>query len=441
MPQWQPGYGQAASSTSGVVVLLLVLGFLGLIITSLVWIMTAHHGYAAAAVAGVIAAAMACMVTLALTIESAARTKALTTVGVSLVTFALFTGAGPTLGMSLQRSTEQRKFDELQAIVADPTTDPDFDFEGWHASYERVPEELRREGWESTWMLGRVRQATGERRSASVRWFLQEIAGDPDPDRFGAARREASAYLRDAYAAAQSKLTVPSHDGTDEPLRAAFSAMLEDFASRPDAELYVAFTQRADLQPTEEARRELDAWRTEMRSTFPRGIEVIEPAEAFSDRFDARRRGIFVESMDGAFEHVFGDDLLRLVPLAEDESREGKYVLVVHATVERIPLYGEYYVVDELGTKQTQGLTFEFVVHWSFELVGPDGSVRYTAPETVSEPAPDIGLGLDPAPKWAIYAALMDSAYYNYSRLVISRFGLEPPPQRTIFPFDDGTPH
>jgi hypothetical protein len=290
-------------------------------------------------------------------------------------------------------------------------------------------------------MLARVRRAKSDRDIAGTRDVLREIEAREKVEAFAEARQEAASFLDETYAAAQKKLAAPAGEDADERLRSAFATMLHDFASQPDAHLYVSFSQTANLQPPPGDVEELAALRREpdLQQAFPNGAPVIGPGEAFTGRFDARRRDMFVSTMSEAFRNVFDDELLQLVPLPEVDAREGKYVLEVNATIERVPYYGTYYQTDDLGVRVTKGLTFEFIVRWSFALVGPDGEVRYEAPETISQAAPDVGLGAEPAPQWAIYGALMDSAYYNYSRRVVMDFGLPQPAERTIFPYSPST--
>ena len=140
--------------------------------------------------------------------------------------------------------------------------------------------------------------------------------------------------------------------------------------------------------------------------------------------------------MTEAFHKIFEDELLHLVPLDKGDTREGKHVLEVSSKIRRVPIYGTYFQLDPTGQKNTKGLTFEFVVDWSFKLLDDKGKVIYEAPAIETQAAPEVSLGnQQQVPQWAIYGALMDSCYYNYSRDVISRFGLTPPPERTIFPF------
>ena len=40
-------------------------------------------------------------------------------------------------------------------------------------------------------------------------------------------------------------------------------------------------------------------------------------------------------------------------------------------------------------------------------------------------------------PEWGVYSILMDSAYYNYSREVVGRFGLKPPVEKAVFSYRD----
>ena len=435
MPQWQPGYRPASSGSSGVRVLLIVFGVLGLIMTTFVWMATAYFGYGAAAATGVPAALLGCMTVVGVMWGAKAGKKLIGSAITAAVLLGVFIGAGPTASTGFMRMSEKTQWEELTSVLESPDGDPSVDLFAWEASYADLGD-LRRDGWEAQWMLARVRQAKGGRYIGEVRQILQEIDERPDAG-FDEAQDEATAFLKEAYASAQEKLVAPAGSGADESLRTAFAVMLDDFAVQPEANLYVSFAQVTDLTPPPGDSEELAAIRREpdLLEAFPNGAPVIKPGEAFTGRFDARRRDMFVSNMSDAFRHVFDDELLHLVPLAGDDARKEKYVLEVEAKIERVPFYGTYYMSDDIGGRVTKGLTFEFIVHWTFKLVGPDGTVRYEAPETISQAAPDVGLGLDPAPQWAIYGALMDSAYYNYSRQVVADFGLQPPPERTIFPY------
>jgi hypothetical protein len=434
--QPHPAYRQARpKSSSAGAVLGALAGALVFFITFLVWLGASHNGYGVAAACGVVGAGAVFLVVLGAMNKAEWKTRGLAGgVGAGVV-FVLFTGAGPSVSSAFERSNEERKFEELAAGPAD--------LDQWHASYLLVDEKFRRDGWEGAWMTARVQQASDARDIAKLRGILGEIDEASGTD-YAEAHMAAATYIKGVYAEAIEKLSAPAKAGADagavdQNLRNAFVKVLGAFEASPDANLYLAFQQSVDLSPPDGDAEVLAEIRAsgDLQAKFPQGAPIIDKGEAFDPKYDNRRRNMFVSAMTEAFSEIFDDELLHLVPLDKDDARDGKHVLQVQSKIRRIPTYGTYFQADPAGQRVTKGLTFEFVVNWSFKLVDDEGEVIYQAQEIVTAAAPEVSLGnQDQVPQWAIYGALMDSCYYNYSRDVIAGFGLTPPPERTVFPYN-----
>ena len=79
---------------------------------------------------------------------------------------------------------------------------------------------------------------------------------------------------------------------------------------------------------------------------------------------------------------------------------------------------------------------FAIDVEWQFRILDRDGKTLYEAPAQSSKAAERVHIRRgDNDPQWAIYSIMMDSAYYNYSREVVGRFGFEPPPVKDTFTY------
>ena len=178
----------------------------------------------------------------------------------------------------------------------------------------------------------------------------------------------------------------------------------------------------------------------EARKAFPKGdLPVLVPGEAFSKSFDLKRRGVFVDVYRESFSKVFAQKgLFELVPLPEAKDPKGNWIFQVDSRIVRTPTFFTLSRTrGEMGHEERRlvGLLFGIEVDWSFSLVDPGGRVLYHH-QTRSEPARALHFRVQPSdPEWAPYSIMMDSAYWNYARQTVARFGVQPPPEKDQFEF------
>jgi len=290
-------------------------------------------------------------------------------------------------------------------------------------------------------MKARVAQAKRRKNAHELRVILREIGAEASPADFEAARTAARDAFMEYYDRAKERMVGPAAGGerefpVDEALRGAFATVLEDLAGAAEPTIHVAFTNTVDVTAPEGTEAMLEMYRADpqAKAAFPAGAPIIDAGDAFSDKYDARRRGTFMQAMNESFGQVFDADLLALQPLAAGEATAGKLVIEVSSEIYRQPSFYFYDKSDAAGRTQLAGLMFAIGVRWRFRLLDRDGTVLY-APEPIdSNPAGEVsvntGLG---DPDWAMYSVMMDSAYYNYARSMVGRFGLVPPPQKQAF--------
>jgi hypothetical protein len=284
--------------------------------------------------------------------------------------------------------------------------------------------------------------ASRSKDAVSLRALMVEMA--KDEKRFEVDHGENRTLVQEGmaviYEAALEGLGKEQGDGpaefpVDEALREAFRAILTDLSHQDNATVFVDFSNRTSLDQPADSRIILqqmyDSLDAATRRAHPKDGSVIPKGDAFEAKYDNTRRDVFLSAMRGAFQRVFSGELLTLENLGQ-KKREGKLVFEVSSHVLRTP---EFYFYTEGPQETFKGFLFEINVEWSFKIFDREGKLLYET-STRSTPAESISVDTGPKdPKWAPYSIMMDSAYYNYSREVIGRFGLQPPPERVQFSF------
>lgn len=286
--------------------------------------------------------------------------------------------------------------------------------------------------------------AADARDIPGLREVLRAVDAASDPsEAHDNAESVASEALDAVYTDVQAGLTAAARGGgefePDEKLREAFATVLHAMAHEADPVLYVSFTNDVDMtKPPAELDKMLfdeEANQPEMKKTFPDGPPVIAEGDAFSGRFDTKRRDTFIEVLKGSFGTVFEPELLAIEPL--EGPAHGKFVLEVHSKVVRQP--GYYTLTTDLpgGGVKYEGLLMALGVHWDVRVLDANGKELYAQPPILTDPAENVGVSRSAdSPTWALYSVVMDSAYYNYGRRLTGMFGLTPPPERTNFTFE-----
>jgi hypothetical protein len=290
-------------------------------------------------------------------------------------------------------------------------------------------------------MKGRAEEGVRKNDAGILREVLRHIERDHADDKaFAEAREIARGGLDLLLKEATEQLKAPAgpKDGgpaapVDEELRRAFLQVIGDL-SGGDGTVYVAFRHEANVDPPAGADAVLQHKRSlpEVKEAFLAGdAPVVPPGQAFDPEFTRKRRDTFFTAMTEAFQRVFKHPgLLTLQPLADGEDRAGKFVFEVKSAAVRQPTYYTY-------TRQGKvaGLLFSLRTDWEFAVIDRRGRELYRK-KTSSDPALNITYRSTPNdPAWAPYSVMMDSAFYNYGREVIARFGLTPPGERTEFAF------
>jgi hypothetical protein len=365
-------------------------------------------------------------------------------IGIAAVVTAILTIAGPPMSTASWKAKEKSAWERLTTAEKDSH----FHATRWQRLYRnKIKKPFRRPAWKGRWMNARVKDAVKVRSAASLRIILREIAADKaHPEVYVQARKAAREAFSKYYEKAKAKLFAPARGATkgafavDPALRAAFSSVLDELTESTDANVYVAFTNRASLHPPKGTEAVLAVYRRDKKvaAAFPNGAPVIDPGQAFSQKYNHHRRRTFLTAMGQSFSQVFESDLLTLKPLKTGTSRAGKIVLEVSSHIHRMPTFYVYTRTNRLGVKQVAGLLFAIQVEWGFKLFNRAGKVLYAPQAVRSAPAEALRMSRSPTdPSWAIYSVLMDSAYYNYARAITGKFGLAPPPVKAVFRYQD----
>jgi hypothetical protein len=318
----------------------------------------------------------------------------------------------------------------------------------WDLDYfEKIPAKYHRPEAQGTKTYTSVMADIQKGNLVALRTHVYDIQvnhkGDPH---YAKALDAAAGELKKRYDEVLEKLGKPgaavegAEFAADEALRTAFKTVLADLARAPEADIYVAFTNVAKLDKPEGSDADVKNWfETEpsVSRAFPTGnVTVIDPGRAFSTEYDAARRQAFLEAAGSAFRSVFDANLLTLKPLEAGGSRDGKIILEVSSTIIRVPEHFNNYETNSVGVETSKGLLFGIVVDWELKLYERKGGKLYET-STRSAPASNISIGAGEMPDWGVYSILMDSAYFNYSREVVGRFGLTPPAEQTVFSYRD----
>lgn len=348
---------------------------------------------------------------------------------------------GPPVSQAHWESEEAERFDTLVAATKDDAASA---AERWESEYVLdVDPAFHRPEARAYQLWATAARAAKDRNISGLRDAMREVGNAPDPsDAHEQAEKVASAALDAIYTEVQAGLDSPAEGdnafAADEKLRDAFSTVLHAMAHETEPVLYVVFTNDVDLSPPE---AELDkvlfdeeANHPEMKKAFPDGPPVIDAGDAFSARFDTKRRDTLIEVLRGSFGEVFEPELLSIEPL--DGDREGKFVLQVHSKLVRQP--GYYTLTTDIpGGVKYEGLLMALAVHWDVSLHDASGKELYAQPPLATDPASNVGVSRSAdSPQWALYSIVMDSAYFNYGRRLTGMFGLTPPPERTSFSFE-----
>jgi hypothetical protein len=428
-----PGFGAQAPSAAPGVIALLGGSFLGLLSLG-IWLALGFHGFATALVAGLLGAASILLVGFAVARLTRKHVPLYARFGAAGAVAAIATVTGPSLSRSYQTSSEASLYAELNT--------PSTPSSAWTRYKDEVPSEFQRADWRCKMFEAEVREASGN--VAKLRAAIADMAKEPNPELVRAAKESAQKQVAALYDEGKARLYAPPKTGSapefpvDDRLRAAFSQVLAELAASNDEHVYVAFHTTSDLTPpkgTDAALRDARGLKV-VRASFPKlDAPVIDPGSAFSSERDLQRRSSFIAAMNESFSKVFERELITLGPLDEGASQAGKIVIEVHSKIARARDFF-IYSNGEGAAKKVEGLAFATDVTWKFDVIDRDGKALYESPETTSQTAENLRIEPDDTdPPWALYSINTDSAYYNYSREIVGRFGFEPPPVKDTFRF------
>lgn len=429
-PYPQPAFRRGPSKGAGVAKILL--GIFLAIVFLVALIPIAHENIAAAGFLGLLMGFGLRFVATGGANLVGKRIPVLPSLAIPLLGIGIGAGAGPIMSEAHWKAEEAKTFENCKNFQSD--------FEWSYEYFGKIPEKFQRPEAQGQYFSTQVRTAITQTNIAKVRELLatikREHAGDAN---YKEAQDAASAGLTKFYDAALEKLSKPSGaaETEDAELRKAFQLILKDLAGSETADVYVAFSNSSKLDAPEGHEAEIDYWKNEdsVKLAFPDGrVKIIAQGDAFSATYDSARRNTFVSASQEAFRNVFDANLLTLKPLGDNEPRKGKLLMEVGSEIQRTPTYFNNYETDRAtGAQKSKGLLFGIQVVWTFKLFDREGKQLYDR-GTTSEPASNISIvPVANAPEWGVYSILMDSAYYNYSRDVISRFGLTPPAEKRSF--------
>ena len=295
----------------------------------------------------------------------------------------------------------------------------------WQNYDAKLPDQFQRKEFLPTYWLCVVEDGGKKKDVKAIRNVVARIIKEhPQDSAFQPAREAAARQLKGLYAEAlRSNATAKG----DPALRKTFQFLLDDLAESEDGVVYVDFHSDADLKEPAGSAALLER----MRRSVPKGTPVIEPGEAFSKSFDKKRRDEFLKVSREGFKQVFSQEgLFDLKEVANQDDAKGKLLFRVESKIERIPTYYE-----NTRSGKLQGLLFGFQVKWSFSVIDRSGKELYSH-DLSSEPAKELRFKVRSSdPSWAPYSIMMDSAYSNYARQTVARFGIAPPAEQKYFEF------
>ncbi len=408
--------------------------FVGLIAV-IIWMTQAYNGFGAAFFSGIFVAGAAWLVVFGIAGLAQKKLPTAAHLGILGGLTVLATLAGPSISNAYNTSSEAT----LWAKLSKSSTSS---FE-WSKYETQVPSEFQRPEWRNAFLLAKVHEAKGNAKA--LRDVLQTISTEPKPKVVKGARAAATKELEALYDAGKARLYAAPTSGStpefpvDEGLRRGFGAMLATLTDSNDPNVYVAFTSSSALDAPKGTDVALKEYQSdpEIRRTFPKGdVPVIDAGKAFSAEFDQRRRSTFMSAMSESFAKIFDSQLVTLVPLEKGADRKGKVVIEVSSKITRQPDFFIYSTEVSPGDKRVAGLLFAIDVEWQFKIVDREGKTLYEASPQNTKAAERVHISRgENDPQWALYSIMMDSAYYNYSREVVGRFGFEPPPVKDTFTY------
>jgi len=352
---------------------------------------------------------------------------------------------GPASSAAYWQSYEKSKWDEMVSYNTGYVS-----LWQWDAEYfDMIPPKFQRDEAPGMRKFVEVKSSIQNSNLVEVRAHVYDIqVNHKDEPHYAAALDLAAGELKRKYDEVLAKLAKPGGDTAgagefpvDEDLRKAFTEVLTDLARAPTADVHVVFKNSSDFAPPDGDEYGLRAEAEYVKKTLKLPVTdppyVIPQGAAFSPAYDKARRASFMSVSSEAFRQVFDANLLSLTALEDGVSREGKFVLEVSAHTWREPSYYHYTSPQLDGSKVLKGFAFSIQVNWELKLFGRTGKLMY---ETTLTSGPVDNLTMQPKPsdpEWAIYSILMDSAYYNYTRIFVGSFGIAPPEPKREFAYNN----
>ncbi|GIK52784.1 MAG: hypothetical protein BroJett014_17570 [Planctomycetota bacterium] len=462
MPPFPPGQAFARPVKRGpspaLGVLKLLFGLFLALVGGILLVQHGHGGFGEAAAGGIPLGAGLALAAAGVA-NMARRALGVKSLALWLVTALVATGAGPTLSDSFYTSKEAEVFEQAK----------NYSYNTWSYDYfneEEIPRKFWREDAYAESLKTSARYATGAKNVASMRSVIG-LANWLDSDRtkpfpasvgygehyfkeapkhagYAEARKMCGEALLAIYDSALTKLAKPAAKDekaefeADEKLRSAFVALLKQLSVAEDATVYVKFSNSVDLAPPQGVDAVLKQYQQSdiALSRFPDGnAPVIAEGEAFSPKFDSKRRDTALKALQEAFSKVFDASLLTLAPLPLGQSPGNKPVFELSSSIFRRKSFYTYTQTKD-QSEEFIGLLFAIYVDWVFTVTDGAGTKLYEN-KTQSIAGSRIAIDTKPTdPDFAPYSIMMDSAYYNFSREITGKFGLVPPAMRTSFAYE-----
>jgi hypothetical protein len=442
-PQYGAPYPQKRGPGKGLAVLKLLVGLCATFGFAGGLLVAGHNGPAAGAILGAFLGVSLFLLASGGAGLAGKKLPIVATLAIIVVFAGIGAAGGPPMSKGYWKSTEEKKWDELVSYNSGYVSTWQWDSE----YFDAIPAEFHRPEAPGMRKFVEVKSDIQSGNLVNVRKHVYDIQVNHKGEQsYMLALDAAAGELKRRYDEALEKLAKPggqtAGDGefpVDEKLRTAFKEVLTDLARAPSADIHVAFTNSAQLEKPEGSDADVKDWaeNPSVKASFPDGnIKIIDPGKAFSTEYDMARRNAFMEAATSAFREVFDANLLELKALEAGEVRTDKFVLEVSSSIIRVPNHFNNYETDANGVERSKGLLFGIVVDWELKLLNRKGELMYES-KTRSAPANNISIGEGAMPDWGVYSILMDSAYYNYSREVVGRFGLTPAAERTVFSYRD----
>lgn len=332
------------------------------------------------------------------------------TYGAALGGTVLLAMAGPSVSRSYHVSREPGVWAEVSA-----SKDP----HRWREDYiKSIPEPYRRKDWLSRYGEARCARALDandlkELRTLSQEAFVSQATQYDDQARKAIGQAYFEVFQKGLAAVKPTKLADPK-------LSAALQAVLKSLSEKPTRHIYLHFQCQGVPGKIPQDAEFLASLADPKAAKLP--IQAV--GDAFAATAQARRAQAARDAIQASLDQVCPKDLIAL-ELAPKEASPDDVNFSVSAQVRRLP---GFYVNSENNVMES--LLYKVEVAWSFkvEVAGQEAG-RF---EFRSEPAKHVAYRTsDKDPDWAAYSIVMDSATDNFSRLVVGRLGLQPPPERT----------